>query len=186
MQDAIQTRQNRHEAAPWNDKHVARNEDEKILATVPSRVVRGRFRADEPNPETYRQALKVMLETPEIESRLSYITAAMIVSVFGSWLGIKLIRTRAFALFADLVLFFSSIALAGFFIGVMLGEGFLPLGIVPVLLFVATAIALLIMGIVLGNMIRSESVEKLWLLKFAQALRELGAMNPKLSVDPSG
>ena len=31
-----------------------------------------------------------------------------------------------------------------------------------------------------------ESVEKLWLLKFAQALRELGAMNPKLSVDPSG
>lgn len=154
MQETIQTRHNDHEEIQSNDKNVARAEDEKILATVPSRVVRGRDRMNEPNPEVYRQALRVMLETPETESHLSEITAALIVSVFGGWLGVKLTRTRAFALVADLVLFFSSIALAGFFIGVLLGEEFLPLDLVPLLLFLFAAIALLMMGIVLGDMLR--------------------------------
>ena len=156
MPEAIRTRHNHHEdEVHWNDKNVARNEDEKILATVPSRVAPSRRRTKEPDPEVYRQALRVMIETPEIENRLNTITAAMIVSVFGSWLGIKFTQTRAFALIVDLGLFFTSIGLAAFFIGVMLGEGFLPIGIVPVLLFGAAVIALLLMGIVLGNMIRS-------------------------------
>jgi hypothetical protein len=155
MQDTIQTHQNHHEEVRWNDRNVARNQDENILTTVPSRVVPNRRHANEPGPEVYRQALRVMIETPEIESRLSTITAAMIVSVFGSWLGIKFTQSRAFVLSVDLVLFLASIGLAAFFIGVMLGEGFLPTGAMPVLLFGAAVIALLLMGIVLGNMIRS-------------------------------
>lgn len=153
--DTIQTRQKHREEVRWNDRNGTRNEDEKILATVPSRVVPRREHPNEPDPEVYRQALRVMIETPEIESRLSTITAAMIVSVFGSWLGIKFTQTRAFAFIVDLALFFASVGLAAFFIGMMLGEEILPMDLVPVLLFGAAVIALLLMGIVLGNMVRS-------------------------------
>jgi hypothetical protein len=83
----------------------------------------------------------------------------MIASVFGGWLGVRFLRSRAFALIADLVLLFASLALAGFFTGVMLGEGFLPLGVVPILFFAAAAIALLIAGIVLGNMLRTANAK---------------------------
>jgi uncharacterized membrane protein len=160
VQDTIQTRRHRHEAVQWNDRNIARNEEEKMLATVPSRVVRSRDGASEPDPETYRQALKSMLEIPEVENRLSYITAALIVSVFGGWLGVRLTRTRAFALVVDLTLFFSSLALAAFFVGVMLGEGFLPLSVVPVLLFLFAVIALLIMGSMLGSMVRTAAAKR--------------------------
>ncbi len=52
-QDTNQTRQNHHEEVQWNDRNIARNEDEKILATVPSRVISRRKRTNEPDSEVY-------------------------------------------------------------------------------------------------------------------------------------
>lgn len=152
MQDTTQLRHNHPEQIQAHDRGIPR-EEERILATVPSRMSIERYGEDGPPPEVYRQALKSILATPELESRLNYITASMIVTMFGGWLAGKMIRTRAFIFFTDIILLFASLALAGFLVGVMLGEGFLPPATAPVLLFVTVGLALLLVGIVLGNMI---------------------------------
>ncbi len=120
---------------------------------VPSQTSIETYKGDNPHPEIYRQALKSILATPDIENRLNYITASLIVTIFGGWLAGKMVRTRAFIFFTDLLLFFVSIALAGFLVGIMLGENILPAKTVPILLFVATGIVLLIVEFVLWSMI---------------------------------
>ncbi|MDE3088952.1 MAG: hypothetical protein KGJ80_06175 [Chloroflexota bacterium] len=152
MQDATQSRHNHHEQVQAHDRGIPR-EDERILATVPSQTSIETYPGDSPHPEIYRQALKSILTTPDIENRLNYITASMIVTIFGGWLAGKMVQTRAFIFFTDLLLFFTSLAMAGFLAGVMLGENILPAETVPILLLAATAIVLLIMGFVLGSMI---------------------------------
>ncbi len=152
MPEATQLRRHHHEQVEAHDRGVSR-EDERILATVPNRTSPRRYAEDGPSPEAYRQALKAILATPEIESRLNYITASLVVTIFGGWLASKLILSRAFILIFDLILLTAILALAGLLIGIMLGESILPTGMVPVLLVAATGILLLISGFVLGRMI---------------------------------
>ncbi len=152
MQETTRLRHNHHEQIQAHDAGIPR-EDERILATVPSQIRAERYAGDGPSPETYRRALKTLLATPEIESRLDYITASLIVTIFGGWLASKVVVSRAFTFCVDLMLFVESLALAGLLIGVMLGENILPAGTAMVLLFVAMDIVLLIVGFVLGSMI---------------------------------
>jgi len=154
MPDTTQRRRNQRKQIQVHDKGIPRDE-ERILATVPSQTGVERYAGDGPSPEAYRQALKVMLASPEIESRLNYITASIIVTIFGGWLASRMILSRAFMFFVDLTLFIVSLALAGLLIGIMLGENILPGGMVPVLFFAATGIVLLIVGCLLGSMMRT-------------------------------
>ncbi len=152
MSETNQSRRHRHEQVEAHDRGISR-EDERILATVPNQTGLRRYAEDGPSPETYRQALKAILATPEMESRLNYITASLVVTIFGGWLASKLILSRAFILIFDLMLLTTSLALAGLLIGIMLGERILPTGTVPVLLVAATGILFLTGGFVLGRMI---------------------------------
>ncbi len=152
MQETTRLRHNHHEQIQAHDAGISR-EDERILVAVPSQIRAERYTGDGPSPETYRQALKTLLATPEIESRLNYITASFIITIFGGWLASKMVVSRAFIFFIDLMLFVASLALAGLLIGVMLGENILPAGTATVLVFVAIGIVLLIVGFVLGSMI---------------------------------
>jgi len=152
MQDTTRLHRDHREQVQAHDRGASR-EDERILATVPSQTGVERYAGDGPSPETYRQALKALLATPEIESRLNYVTASLIVTIFGGWLASKLVMSRAFILFVDLTLFIVSLALAGLLIGILLGESILPAGTAPVLLFATVGIVLLIVGFVLRSMI---------------------------------
>jgi len=98
-----------------------------------------------------------MLETPQIERRLNYITAGMIVTILGSWLTGSVVKSRAFTLFTDLVLFFCSTALAALLVGIMLGEGVIPQDIVPVLLFVMLGMFIFVVAIMLGSVLLQSS-----------------------------
>jgi hypothetical protein len=102
-----------------------------------------------------------MLATPEIEGRLPYVTASLIVTIFGTWLAVKAVRTRAFELFADIVLFLCTTAVAGFLVGVLFGEGIVTTQLVPILIYAAVAVialtgVILFVIILLGSRSRSK------------------------------
>ncbi len=150
MQDTNRVSQIHPDNVEIYDKGIA-PEERSILATVPSRVSGEENRANDLHPETYRQALKVMLGTPEIESRLDYITAGMIVTIFGGWLAGKAIKSRAFAVITDLLFLFLVAALIGGLLGVLLGEAFLPASIIPFFLLAMAAAMLFLLGILVGS-----------------------------------
>lgn len=127
-------------------------EKRNILATVPSHTLTEQDRANEPSPELYRQALKVILGTPEIESRLNYITATMIVSIFGSWLATKAIKSRTAAVIADLLLLFLLTVTIGLLIGILVGEEVLPIATLSALLLATIAAMLFLLGILVREM----------------------------------
>ncbi len=157
MQDTTsKVRHNRSEEDRQRDGKVAR-EDASVLATLPSRTSLERYGADSPQTEIYRQAVRAILATPELDGRMNYVTASLFVTVFGSWLAGRMLKSRAFLFFVDIGLFLASLAMAGLLIGIMVGENILPAETIPMLLFVATAIVLLIVGFVLGNMLVSVS-----------------------------
>ena len=132
-------------------------EERHILATVPSRTRAECNATRDLDPETYRQAFKVILGTPEIESRLPYITATMIVTVFGGWLAAKAVSSRTFAMVTSTALLFLGAAVAGALIGVLLGESFLPEQTIPLVLLAMTGVVLFLLGILIGAMAPGES-----------------------------
>jgi hypothetical protein len=152
MQDTTQVRRNQRQQSQSPDQDISQ-EDERFLATIPGRTTVERYGAGSPPPEVYRQAVRAILATPELEGRLNYATASLIVTVFGSWLAARMLASRAFLLFVDGLLFLTSLAVAGFLVGGMIGENILPVETIPVLLFAALAIVLLMAGCVLGNML---------------------------------
>ncbi len=125
---------------------------QSMVTRIPNQTSGERYLTNSPHPDVYRQALRIILETPEIEGHLNYITAGTIVTILGSWLTSSMIKSRAFTMFTDILLFFGSTALAGLLIGIMLGEGLLPKEIVPVLLFVVVGISILVPAIFLGGL----------------------------------
>ena len=127
--------------------------DRSIVTRIPNQTNGGRYLATSPHPDVYRQALRVILETPQIERRLNYITAGMIVTILGSWLTGSIAKTRPFTMLADILLFLCSAALAGLLVGIMLGVGFIPKESVPVLLFVMVGILILVLAGMLGSLL---------------------------------
>jgi hypothetical protein len=124
-----------------------------MVTRIPNSTSGDLVLTNRPHPDVYRQALRVILETPQIERRLNYITAGMIVTILGGWLTGSVVRHRAFTFFADLLLFFSSLALAGLLVGVVLGEGFVPSETVPVLLFVTLGLLIVVLSVMLGSLL---------------------------------
>jgi hypothetical protein len=102
-----------------------------------------------PQERQYRDALQVMTTTPEIESRLDYATAGMIVAVFSSWLAASALQTRAAALVIDTMIFVVGAAVWGLLIGIMIGIGILPLGTFSVLLYLLVGAVFLLLVILL-------------------------------------
>lgn len=156
MQDTTHLRHDHSERDRVPVEETA-HENNSVLATIPNRTSPERHGADSPQPEVYRQAVRTILATPELDDRMNYVTASLFVTVFGSWLAGRVLKSRVFLFFVDSILFLASLAMAGLLVGVMVGENILPAETVPVLLFVATAIVLLTAGFVLGNMLVSGS-----------------------------
>ncbi|MCL4395936.1 MAG: hypothetical protein M1482_14230 [Chloroflexi bacterium] len=152
MQERSELGRARGHALQVTDRGIS-PEDRNLLAAVPGQSSRRSYRSDMPAPAIYREALRVMLGTPEIQGRLPYVTASLIVTIFGTWLAVKAIQTRAFALAADIVLFLCTTALAGFLVGVLLGEGILTTKAVPFLLSAAVAFVLLLSVILVADML---------------------------------
>lgn len=136
-------------------------EERAILATVPSHSGGDPLPANVPQPETYRQALKVILATPEIQGRLHYITAGVIVAIFGGWLAGKAVSSRAFALIFDAALILLSAAILGVLIGLILVENFSPTETIPVVLLGLTGAILFLLGILVGAFTPSQSPDVL-------------------------
>lgn len=160
MQDATLAHDEISEPILSQDRGV-RREEERILATIPSQTYLERYGMETLESETYRQALKAMLATPAIEKHLNYITASLIVTIFGAWLAGKFVLSRTFSFFIDLVLFITSFALAGLLIGILLGEVILPVETIPVLLFAALVVLTLLMGFALrGTIVTIKSMSQ--------------------------
>jgi hypothetical protein len=124
----------RRERIRRGDKNSAHPE-QSIVTRIPHQASSEGYLATSPHPDVYRQALQVILETPQMEQRLNYVTAGMIVTILGSWLTGSIAKSRPLTMFTDLLLVFASLAFAGLLVGIMLGEGILPLNIIPILLF---------------------------------------------------
>jgi len=159
MQDRGESYLDRREQIRRGDKITPRPE-QSIVTRIPNHTSRERSLANTPNPYDYRQALKVILETPQMDPRLYYATAGVIVTILASQLTSSIVKSRPFVTFADLLLFFFSLALAGMLVGIMLGESILPLNIIPLLLFALLGIFLSVIAIMLGNLLlRSTSAK---------------------------
>jgi hypothetical protein len=142
----------RRERIRRGDKSSAHPE-QSIVPRIPHQASSEGYLATSPQQDGYRQALKVILETPQMERRLNYLTAGMIVTILGSWLTGSAVKSRPFTMFTDIVLFFCSTALAGLLVGIMLGKGILPLNIVPVLLFVLLGVLIFVVAVMLGSLL---------------------------------
>ena len=159
MQDRDESYLDRRERIRRGDKSRARQE-QSMVTRIPNQTSGEGYLATSPHPDVYRQALKVILETPQMERRLNYATAGMIVTILGSWLTGSVVKSRPFTMFTDILLFFCSTALAGLLVGIMLGEGILPLNIVPVLLFVLLGVLIFVVAVMLGSLLlRSTPVD---------------------------
>ncbi len=160
MQDRDESYLDLHERIRRDDKSSAR-EEQTIVTRIPNQPSGEIYLTTSPHPDVYRQALRVILETPQMERRLNYFTAGMIVTILGSWLTGSVVKSRAFTTFTYILLFFCSTALAGLLVGIMLGEGFLPKESVPVLLFAMVGILILVLAVMLGSLLlRSTQVAK--------------------------
>lgn len=152
MQDRDESYLDRREHIRRGDKSSARQE-QSIVTRIPNQSSEERYLANTPHPDVYRQAMQVILETPQMERRLNYVTAGMIVTILGGWLTGSVVKSRPFTMFTDILLVFFSLALAGLLVGIMLGEGILPLNIIPVLLFVMLGILIFVIAIMLGSLL---------------------------------
>jgi hypothetical protein len=128
-------------------------QEQSVVTRLPNQTSEGKYLATTPSPDVYRQAMQVILETPQMERRLNYVTASMIVTILGGWLTGSVLKSRPFAIFTDLVLFFCGLVLAGLLVGIMLGEGILPLETIPILLFVMLGILIFVVAIMLGTLL---------------------------------
>ena len=147
----------RRERIRRGDSSSARQE-QNLVTRIPNQASEDRSLANTPNPDVYRQAMQVILKTPQMERRLNYVTAGMIVTILGGWLTGSVLKSRSFAIFTDLMLFFCGLALAGLLVGIMLGVGILPMETIPILLFATLGILIFVVAIMLGALlVRSSS-----------------------------
>ena len=150
----------RREPIRRGDRSSARAK-QSVVTRIPNQTSRGRYLATTPPPDVYRQAMRVILETPQMERRLNYVTAGMIITILGGWLTGSVVKSRSFTLLADLLLVFFSLTLAGLLVGIMLGEGILPMETIPILLFVLLGLLISAVAIMVGILLlRSTSVKE--------------------------
>ena len=128
-------------------------EDGRTITTLVTQTNQTEYVTQSLHPEVYRQALKVMLETPEISNRMNHITAALIFAVFGGWLARVAVRSRAFAALVDFSIFLACVTLAGLGVGVLIGGGFIPTAFLPALVFVLLGILFLFLIVLLISLI---------------------------------
>jgi hypothetical protein len=160
MREKNESYLDRRERIRRGDKSSARAE-QSVVTRIPNQTSGGRYLATTPPPDVYRQAMQVILETPQMERRLNYVTAGMIVTILGGWLTGSVLKSRPFAIFTDLALFFCGLALAGLLVGIMLGEGILPMETIPILLFVMLSILMFVVAIMLGILLlRSTEIQE--------------------------
>ncbi|MBI5030958.1 MAG: hypothetical protein HZB51_10555 [Chloroflexi bacterium] len=143
MQDSNWNRRNRRRQVLVRRTDVI-DEDGNIITRIPTQAEIDRARRAAPDPQVYQEALRVMMATPEIQRRTSYITASMIVSVLGGWLAGQAMKTRAFVFIVDALIFLFSITIVGLLIGLLIGFGILPIETLPVLLIIGTVIVLVV------------------------------------------
>jgi hypothetical protein len=152
MREKNESYLDRRELVRRGDKSSARQE-QSLVTRIPNQTSGGRYSVTTPTPDVYRQAMQVILETPQMERRLNYVTAGMIVTILGGWLTGSVLKSRPFAIFTDLVLFFCGLALAGLLVGIMLGEGILPMATIPILLFAMLSILIFVVAVMLGTLL---------------------------------
>ncbi len=64
-------------------------------------------------------------------------------------------ESRAVSRLVEIMLFFFGAALAGLFLGVLLGKGFLPVEPLPIILFVIAGMSVFVLGVGLSLLLRS-------------------------------
>ncbi len=152
MQDRDSSYFESHEWIRRGDQGNARQE-QSLVTRIPNQTSDENYLVSSPRQEVYQQALRVMLENPQIERRLNYITAGMIVTILGGWLTGSVVKSRAFSTFTGILLFFCGTALVGLLVGTMLGAGLLPKESVPILLFAMLGILILVLAVLLGSLL---------------------------------
>ncbi len=103
-----------------------------IVAVIPSRARVESYIANSPVPHFHGHALRI---------------------VTGAQKAASIAKSRAITMFAEIMLFFVSTALAGLIIGILLGGGFIPAERVPTLLFLTAGLLLCILGVVLASLL---------------------------------
>ena len=160
--------------------------EEKNIVTFVSRQTKGDIHsADSRRAAIYRQALSIMPASSENEKRSNYIAAGMIVTVLGGWLGSLVLKSRAFTTLTFILLFFFGAALAGLFLGAVLGKGFIPVEPMQVALFAIAGTSVFILGVGLSLMLwskREDAREPLDQTPLQQILIPVREVNPRVLI----
>jgi len=126
------------------------------LVTIVSRPTKGDLHsAENHRADITRQALSIMPATLENERRSNYLAAGMIVTILGGWLGSSALKSRWFTTLTFILLFFLGAALAGIFLGAVLGQGFISVEPLQVALFAIAGISVFVLGVALTLMLWS-------------------------------
>ena len=140
--------------------HDSLRQEQIVVTRIPIQTSGESYLASSPRQDVYQQALRVMLETPQMERRLNYITTSMIATILERWLAGSAAKSRASTTFTGILLFLCGIALVGLLVGIMLGEGLIPRESVPVLMVVTIGILIFVLATLLGNLLlRSTRVD---------------------------
>ena len=159
MQDRDSSYFESHEWIRRGDQGNARQE-QSLVTRIPTQTSDESYLASSPRQDVYQQALRVMLETPQMERRLNYITTSMIATILERWLAGSAVRSRASTTLTGILLFLCGTALVGLLVGIMLGEGLIPRESVPVLIVVTIGILIFVLATLLGNLLlRSTQVD---------------------------
>jgi len=143
MQDRYYVRRNpRRQMLVRNADLV--DQDGNLVTQIPTQEQIQAARRQAAEQQLYQQALQVMVTTPELDRRMRYISASMIVSVLGGWLAAQAMRTRAFVFVVDVLIFLFSITVVGLLVGLMIGFGVLPVDTIPILLIIGTVVVLFV------------------------------------------
>jgi len=124
ISDRRQHVQVRDENGVWRERGV--------VTVIPNRATVERYIANSPVPHVHRHVLRIVTGAPETATA---------------------IESRALTMVAEIMLFFFSMAVTGFFLGALLGWGFIPGDMVPVLLFLTAVLLLFILGVVLASLL---------------------------------
>lgn len=159
MQDRDRSYLDRFEQIRRGDQDSPRQE-QIVVTRIPIQTTGESYLAPSPRQDVYQQALRVMLDTPQMERRLNYVTTSMIATILERWLAHSAAKSRASTMFAGILLILCGTALVGLLVGIMLGEGLIPKESVPVLLVVTISILIFVLAVMLGSLLlRSTQVD---------------------------
>ncbi|MBI3914262.1 MAG: hypothetical protein HY327_08785 [Chloroflexi bacterium] len=129
MENRMQFHSDRREPIQTGER-----QEQDFVALVPSRANGTRYSADSSLMHIHRQELRIVAGNPG---------AAAVA------------ESRAVSRLVEIVLFFFGAALAGLFLGILLGKGFVPVEPVPFFLFLIAGISVFALGVGLTLLVRS-------------------------------